>query len=462
MHGPGPPVHGGTPTYKCVHPCAPCPLGSQGLLLLWQVALSCRTPTGCSPLPADNAKAYFKRAKAHAAVWNEREAREDFLRVAHLDPSMAAAVKKELKQLGERMRKKHVEDRKRYQGLFQPPRGPRASAGQEDRQVGDGAMLQGEAPQGEVGVPETPGQGEQGAGTEEAEQPGADRTVGGEGAAAEGTGQGQPADVEVEVRDGMRLGEEANLGTCGAEPESWESEEKDEKEKERDEEEEEGEEKKKEEDEVEKEEEEVKKVEEAKKKEREEEREEEEEEREEEEKEREEEEKEREEKGGEEEDEKVEKERKKGEEVETEKDEVKKVEVEKKEEREEEKLEEEKVDEDKEEESPAAEMENLSVGQCGEQETCGAEGAGTWSMAETGPCSEGLGPAKGTQELEGKTPREVLEERSCGEQRAGISWGNAGESTISPDSFTPGAVLQAGHLGASEELGGGAEVTPAP
>ncbi|NWH65611.1 AIPL1 protein, partial [Geococcyx californianus] len=72
----------------------------------------------------DNAKAYFKRAKAHAAVWNEREAREDFLRVAHLDPSMAAAVKKELKQLGERMRKKHVEDRKRYQGLFQPSRVP--------------------------------------------------------------------------------------------------------------------------------------------------------------------------------------------------------------------------------------------------------------------------------------------------------------------------------------------------
>ncbi|XP_071669772.1 uncharacterized protein [Patagioenas fasciata] len=225
MHGPGPPVHGGTPTYKCVHPCAPCPLGSQGLLLLWLVALSCKTPTGGSPLPADNAKAYFKRAKAHAAVWNEREAREDFLRVAHLDPSMAAAVKKELKQLGERMRKKHVEDRKRYQGLFQPPRGPRASEGQENRQVGDGAKLQGEAPQGEAGVPENPGQGEQGAGTEEAEQPGADRTVGGEGAApGEGTGQGQPAEVEVEARDGMGLGEEAHLGTCGAEPESWEAE----------------------------------------------------------------------------------------------------------------------------------------------------------------------------------------------------------------------------------------------
>ncbi|XP_042334363.1 uncharacterized protein LOC121936308 [Sceloporus undulatus] len=68
-----------------------------------------------------NVKAYFKRAKAHAAVWNEKEARADFLRVAHLDPSLAAAVRKELKILGEKMRQKHVEDRKRYQGLFQHP-----------------------------------------------------------------------------------------------------------------------------------------------------------------------------------------------------------------------------------------------------------------------------------------------------------------------------------------------------
>ncbi|XP_039939669.1 aryl-hydrocarbon-interacting protein-like 1 [Hirundo rustica] len=87
----------------------------------------------------DNAKAYFKRAKAHAAVWNEREAREDFQRVAHLDPSMAAAVKKELKQLGERMRKKHVEDRKRYQGLFQSSQGLK---GRESREgAPDSAFL---------------------------------------------------------------------------------------------------------------------------------------------------------------------------------------------------------------------------------------------------------------------------------------------------------------------------------
>ncbi|KAM9227028.1 aryl-hydrocarbon-interacting protein-like 1 [Leptosomus discolor] len=174
----------------------------------------------------DNAKAYFKRAKAHAAVWNEREAREDFLRVAHLDPSMAAAVKKELKQLGERMRKKHVEDRKRYQGLFQLPQRPRASERQESKEVGNGAMLQEEVPQGEAGLLETPGQGEWGARTEELEQPGADQAEQGnprarcEEAAPRGeAAQRKPA--EVEARDGIGLREEANLGNCGAEPESW-------------------------------------------------------------------------------------------------------------------------------------------------------------------------------------------------------------------------------------------------
>ncbi|XP_075369578.1 uncharacterized protein LOC142415298 [Mycteria americana] len=191
----------------------------------------------------DNAKAYFKRAKAHAAVWNEREAREDFLRVAHLDPSMAAAVKKELKQLGERMRKKHVEDRKRYEGLFQPPQGLWASKGQESGEMGDRAMLREEAPQGEVGVPEIPGQGEQGAGTKEAEQPGSDQAEQGtprarcEGAAPGGeVAHEQPVEVEVEARDGTGLSKEANLGTCGAEPESWGAErgaeEEDEKEEE--------------------------------------------------------------------------------------------------------------------------------------------------------------------------------------------------------------------------------------
>ncbi|XP_048370028.1 uncharacterized protein LOC125442604 [Sphaerodactylus townsendi] len=69
----------------------------------------------------ENVKAYFKRAKAHAAVWNDKEARTDFLRAAQLDPSLAAAVRKELKLLGEKMRQKCVEERKRYKEMFDWP-----------------------------------------------------------------------------------------------------------------------------------------------------------------------------------------------------------------------------------------------------------------------------------------------------------------------------------------------------
>ncbi|XP_028923726.1 aryl-hydrocarbon-interacting protein-like 1 [Ornithorhynchus anatinus] len=71
-----------------------------------------------------NVKAYFKRAKAHAAVWDEEEARTDFLRAARLDPTLAAAVKKELRLLGERMRRKRVEERHTFRGLFRGS-GPR-------------------------------------------------------------------------------------------------------------------------------------------------------------------------------------------------------------------------------------------------------------------------------------------------------------------------------------------------
>ncbi|KAG8144526.1 hypothetical protein E2320_013022, partial [Naja naja] len=83
----------------------------------------------------ENVKAYFKRAKAHAAVWNEKEARADFMKAAQLDPSLAAAVRKELRILGERMRSKHVEDRKRYRDLFQQPLSKGASEVSEESSV---------------------------------------------------------------------------------------------------------------------------------------------------------------------------------------------------------------------------------------------------------------------------------------------------------------------------------------
>ncbi|KAM9537672.1 uncharacterized protein ACIB01_011983 [Guaruba guarouba] len=377
----------------------------------------------------DNAKAYFKRAKAHAAVWNEREAREDFLRVAHLDPSMAAAVKKELKQLGERMRKKHVEDRKRYQGLFQPPRGPQASEGQES-----GEVLQEGAPQGEAAVPETPGQGEWGSWRGEAEQPGADQgtaRAGGEGAAPGDLTQGQAA--EVEGRAGAGVGEDENLGTSRAEPGSWGTErgaeEGDEAEEEGEEEEEDGEKMEKEEKED-GEEEKENKIEEDRE---------------------------------EESSQAEEKEEGKEEEEEGEEGEKgEKMEEEVKEDREKEN--EKKVEDDTEEESPQAELQKLSAGHCGaaggteaaglgqglEQGASGAQDVGTGTMARAEP---------GRVPKLDEAPGELLAEGSSREQPAGSA---RGEGDVPPDSFTPGAVLQAGHTGAEDGLDGGAGVPPCP
>lgn len=428
--------------------------GPQGPQLLGLVALSCRTPSEGSSLLADNAKAYFKRAKAHAAVWNEREAREDFQRVAHLDPSMAAAVKKELKQLGERMRKKHVEDRKRYQGLFQSSQGLKGREERESREVGDGA------PQGEPGVRETPGQGEQGAETEVAEQPRAPQAeqgtprVGGEGAAPGGEEtRGEPVGEEVEGRNGTAVGEEVNLGTCGAKPESLETEREDEKEEEREEEEEEGEQEKKEEEKEEKEE---KSKEEKVEREAEEEDGKLEEKEEKVDKEEKEDKREREEKveRGAEEDEKL----KEGKEVEKEEE---KEENEEEKEREEKAVMKGKVEKDKENES---EIENPEAGQCGtrgetkaagpvqvlDQGASGAEGAGTGSDAQVQPKrAPHLGPpAEGGPGLEDKTSGEALQEVSCREQGAGSGQENAGEDNMPPESFTPGE---------GEELGGGAK-----
>lgn len=70
------------------------------------------------PTPTDNVKAYFKRAKAHAAVWNEIEARADFAKVVELDPSLGPSVAKELRAMEERIRSKEKEEKGRYKSLF--------------------------------------------------------------------------------------------------------------------------------------------------------------------------------------------------------------------------------------------------------------------------------------------------------------------------------------------------------
>lgn len=68
---------------------------------------------------ADCVKGYYKRAKAHAAVWNEKDARRDFNMVAHLDITLASLVNRELKELSERMKEKYWEEKEQYWNMLE-------------------------------------------------------------------------------------------------------------------------------------------------------------------------------------------------------------------------------------------------------------------------------------------------------------------------------------------------------
>ena len=73
---------------------------------------------GRLPPTADKVKAYFKRGKAHAAVWNAQEAQADFAKVLQLDPALAPVVSRELRALEARIRQKDKEDKARFRGIF--------------------------------------------------------------------------------------------------------------------------------------------------------------------------------------------------------------------------------------------------------------------------------------------------------------------------------------------------------
>lgn len=64
----------------------------------------------------DNVKALFRRAQAHAAVYNFDEAKRDFARVVHLDGSLANAVKKHLTELDKQYKLKTEEDKLKLKG----------------------------------------------------------------------------------------------------------------------------------------------------------------------------------------------------------------------------------------------------------------------------------------------------------------------------------------------------------
>ncbi|XP_066505411.1 uncharacterized protein DDB_G0286299-like [Hoplias malabaricus] len=62
----------------------------------------------------DNLKAVYQRARAHSALYNEEEARRDFSILVRLDPNFKPIVQQELKKLGEKLRTKHVHEKKNY------------------------------------------------------------------------------------------------------------------------------------------------------------------------------------------------------------------------------------------------------------------------------------------------------------------------------------------------------------
>ncbi|KAH9373434.1 AH receptor-interacting protein-like [Haemaphysalis longicornis] len=67
----------------------------------------------------DNAKALFRRAKAHFGSWNPDECRADLLRLQQVDPTLSKVVRTELKKLEEEERKKKKEDSAKLVKLFQ-------------------------------------------------------------------------------------------------------------------------------------------------------------------------------------------------------------------------------------------------------------------------------------------------------------------------------------------------------
>ena len=95
------------------------------LLNLAQVKLSQKEYYECIKLSdevlkndPENIKALFRRAKAHAYVWNLADAREDLKRCLEYDGNMTKTVAKCLQELKAREEIKRREDRERFGRMF--------------------------------------------------------------------------------------------------------------------------------------------------------------------------------------------------------------------------------------------------------------------------------------------------------------------------------------------------------
>ena len=67
-------------------------------------------------IDSNNVKAYYRRAKAHAACWNVEEAKKDFQQAVTLDPSLAKHVSKELAQLQDKLQKQNKIESEQLRG----------------------------------------------------------------------------------------------------------------------------------------------------------------------------------------------------------------------------------------------------------------------------------------------------------------------------------------------------------
>lgn len=101
---------------------------------------------------SDCVKGYYKRAKAHAAVWNEKEARRDFNMVASLDVTLASLVGRELRALSERVKEKYWEEKEAYWNMLEKTRdkeedqgsggdGTKEQGGEENQEISEGGAL---------------------------------------------------------------------------------------------------------------------------------------------------------------------------------------------------------------------------------------------------------------------------------------------------------------------------------
>lgn len=66
----------------------------------------------------------YQRARAHSALCNEEEARNDFQKVERLEPRLKPIVNQEMKRLGENLRNKHILDKKNYWEATEEKWGP--------------------------------------------------------------------------------------------------------------------------------------------------------------------------------------------------------------------------------------------------------------------------------------------------------------------------------------------------